>query len=273
MVNYAVITAVGKVREKNEDNYYANGEMKKEPLVKYKKTEKRQVIKPYLYAVCDGMGGEKHGEKAAEMAVETLGKRHKVFSGKGMLVRYFQEANNLICAEIEKNNGERMGTTLALLYINKGKAKAYNIGDSRVYLFREGTLTQLSEDHTQAQTFSKMGLSPFLQTYGHKEKHVLTQHLGLFADEMTIEPYQSAEIIIRDEDVFLLCSDGLTDMVPDEKIGEVLENKENRGFNGAEILLKCALQNGGRDNITLILVQVNKKKIFSAKEIKKQKHR
>ena len=150
-----------------------------------------------------------------------------------------------------------MGTTLALLYINDGKAIAYNIGDSRAYLFRKNKLIQLSEDHTQAQRLVDMGLLKKSAAANHKDKHKLTQHLGIFPDELIIEPYKSQEINIKQNDIFLLCSDGLTDMLSDDDITVILSNKQEGIGTLAKRLISKALEKGGKDNVTIVLSKVD----------------
>jgi len=249
------ITHIGLVRGNNEDNFFINGiykSNKKGVAEGYVDNMQRDT---YLYAVLDGMGGENYGEYASMIAAKSLIKyissdiRRTVFD-------YIQNANKLICDEIIKNNGVRSGTTLALLYLREGKAITYNIGDSRIYLCRNDDLYLLSEDHTEAQHLINTGRLDEESAKHHKSKNILTQHLGVFPSEMVLEPYVSTEIKLKRNDMFVVCSDGLTDMVSDDDIREIMV-RENLDVPGiAKELSATAQENGGNDNTTIIVVKV-----------------
>jgi len=260
-ISCAAITNVGKVRDNNEDNFYVNEYFKMTTSTLSDYYEDNNIRKQYLYDVCDGMGGEELGEVASMIAVKTIARYQKT-DIKATVMNYIQEANKLICDEIKKNDCVRIGTTLALLFINAGKAIAYNIGDSRVYLFRKNKLIQLSEDHTQAQRLVDMGLLTKGAAANHKDRHKLTQHLGIFPDELIIEPFVSQEINIEQNDIFLLCSDGLTDMVSDDDIADIFYNKQEGIEPLAKELMSKALEKGGKDNITVVLVKADTKRVL-----------
>ena len=133
-----------------------------------------------------------------------------------------------------------MGSTVAALYIDKNTAVCCNLGDSRVYLLREGHLRQMSTETARKGSI----------------KHRLTQHLGIFSDEFVIEPFISENIELQDNDLFLLCSDGLTDMLGDKEIKEILE-QELDPKSTSETLVNAALNNGGIDNVTALVIQVS----------------
>lgn len=168
------------------------------------------------------MGGKAQGELASLIAVRAL-KPCSIKQVQEMAPVSIQMANTKICDEIEKNNGKRMGTTLAALYIENDKAVCCNVGDRRVYRMHEGKLTQLSVDHNQVSQLVKAGILTKEEARKNKNRHVLTQYLGIFEEEMLIKPAFSEEITLDDGNVFLLCSDGLTDMVNDEEITKILE--------------------------------------------------
>lgn len=260
-INCVAVTSVGKVRDNNEDNFYINEYFKKSTSTLYEQYEDNNRRKQYLYAVCDGMGGEELGEVASMIAVKTLVQYQKT-DIKSTIMDYIQEANKLICNEIKKNAGVRIGTTLALLFITAGKAIAYNIGDSRVYLFRNNKLMQLSEDHTQVQRLVDMGLLEKDAAANHKDRHKLTQHLGIFPDELILEPHVSQEIDLEQNDIFLLCSDGLTDMVSDDDIADILSDKKEGPESMTEMLISKALENGGKDNVTVVLLKVDMQQVL-----------
>lgn len=256
-LSYAVRTHQGKIRENNEDNFYWNGKIRadvNENQVCYKGVETAGTV---LAAVCDGMGGEAQGELASLLAVHAL-KPCSVNHVHETALASIRAANAEICDEIEKNNGRRMGTTLAALYIEKDKAVCCNVGDSRVYRMHDGKLEQLSVDHNQISQLVAMGVLTREEARRNKKRHVLTQYLGIFEDEMIIKPAFSAEITLDDGDLFLLCSDGLTDMVTDEEILEILQ--DGRPEKQADSLVERALEHGGRDNVTVIVCRVEAEK-------------
>lgn len=271
-LNAAVATDVGKIRLNNEDNFYFNGKYKEdmEKPIDFYAEEGRE--DNYTYAVCDGMGGEEYGEMAAYIAVKNI----KKYDSKDLLSnvdKFIQNTNQLICDEIEKNGGARMGTTLALLHIKNNKAYCYNIGDSRIYFYHCGKLLQLTKDHTQAQSMVDMGLLKYENMNAHKGKHRLTQHLGIFPEETIIQPFESEPVSLEKNDVFIICSDGVTDMLSEDELIKITESCVN-SKKIVDMIINMAVDKGGKDNITVIAIQVeeivaNKQKLFWSKILKK----
>ena len=258
---------VGNVRCNNEDNFFINSRTldlsaKGTVLVSDKADSG-------LYAVCDGMGGEAFGEVASAIAVnamhEHFTKLHEQnLSFDEMIKSYSKETNARICDEITRNDGKRIGTTFAILYINNNIARVCNIGDSRVYLLRKSQLSQLSQDHTQVKRLMDMGILTSDKARTHPDRHKLTQHLGIFPDEMVIEPYVGESIFITNNDIFLICSDGLSDMLCDNEIESIM-NQYSNPQDIAEKLVEAALVNGGKDNVTVIISTINESKSLVAK--------
>ncbi|MBQ2941992.1 MAG: serine/threonine-protein phosphatase [Clostridia bacterium] len=254
-------TSVGKKRQINQDNYYVNGHInknyKKNILKSCFKSQREQIL-----CICDGMGGEKYGETASYLAVKKLISYKKRYSslinrfGEHMEA-YMNSANNAICSFISENGGERSGSTIALLCISseKQEAVAANIGDTKVFLYRNKELKKLSEDHNQAQSLVNLGIITEEIARTHKEKSKLTQHLGIFSEEMVLEPYITDSIILEKNDKFLVCSDGLTDMLNYAEISEIMENKMSLKKKCKKLVDK-ANNNGGEDNITVILAEI-----------------
>ena len=254
LISSAAATDVGKVRERHEDNFYLCGKMRdgneSEPTLLRDDTRRDA----YLYAVCDGMGGELCGELASEIAVTALDGFKDDFDERAE--EYFEYANELVCREIRRQGG-RMGTTFAGLWIKDEKARAYNAGDSRIYLLRGGHLMQLSEDHTQAQLMYKQGLISKEEVKTHPFRNRLTQHIGIFPQELELVPHAVVNIPLQAGDRFLLCSDGLTDMLTEEEIRSLMSEGETPTAIAGS-LLRSAVENGGRDNVTVIAVSVDK---------------
>ena len=240
---------IGKVRGNNEDNFFFDG--KNLPVennglsdILYAAATTRQNLS---FAVFDGMGGENFGEMASFAASEQMKQTKRRFAEYLLLPRMrmhnlVMELNDAVVQSMKICQTEHMGTTMVSLHVWGRKAYACNLGDSRAYLLRKGTLRQLSKDHVSNRPGRK------------SKKPPLTQHLGLDPDEMLIEPH-IVGVELKPNDVFLLCSDGLTDMLTDEEIREQL-NKTDKMDACADYLLQAALENGGRDNITVIACRI-----------------
>ena len=255
-LSFALRSDAGRVRGNNEDNFYWNGQYRQDVNCLHSTLGGSAVPdRQILAAVCDGMGGEACGELASLMAVRHL--RPCAFEAvKATAEQSIREANDEICEEM-KQRRRRMGTTLAALYLDGGRAMACNIGDSRVYLFRSGSLRQLTRDHSKASRLVRMGILTEEEARNHPSKHELTQHLGILPEEMVLEPEFSEELEVHPGDLFLLCSDGLTDMAGDAEIAKLLSAHTDVARK-ADALLAAALEHGGRDNITLVLLSAER---------------
>ena len=238
---YSCISHVGKIRSSNQDNFicdrqYLNPEQRDWPVRLC--GEKTSVESP-LFGVFDGMGGEECGEIASYIAAKGALKTVIGKKAASTLSEFIQKANSDICDFAEANGIISMGTTAALLAFTKKAVFLCNIGDSKIFRLSGGVLEQISKDHVVTSAF---GLKP-----------PLSQNLGISPNEMLIEPFL-ARGPYQDGDIYLICSDGLTDMVPTEIIQETL----NLGAleSAADSLLELALSNGGKDNISVILCEI-----------------
>lgn len=247
----AVVCGPGKIREVNQDNYYIDGMYRSDPSDTGVQRIQSDICGGAVYAVADGMGGEKHGELASLLAVRSAWKID-VRRGRDELMRYLFDRNDELCRFITDNGGARSGSTFVGLCICGQTAEVVNIGDSRAYLLRGGCLTQLSQDHTAIGQMVEMGAVSPEAARRHPDRHKLTQYLGIFPDEMIIEP-NLVSMEVRPGDVFLLCSDGLYDMVENERIQKVLTAVGNLPEKASE-LFSAAMDAGGKDNITVLLV-------------------
>lgn len=264
-IHSAVGVNTGNIRENNEDNFYFNGihlnKENREIPVQYaeKRTDDLQI-----YAVCDGMGGEARGEDASLIAVETLAKYQNMLSSNNIhdfdkyIEMYLLEASNSINEKSKDIGYRRIGTTIALLCVVKDKICIYNIGDSRVYRLHRNKLTQMTEDHTQAMRAVRMGTIKPKDAKNHPHRNKLTQYLGVSTAEMIIKPSISCLDAV-DNDMYLLCSDGITDMIDDDDIKKIMKHGKTEKDIVNELIEK-AKNNGGRDNITAIVLRIDAKK-------------
>lgn len=252
----AVYTHVGLVRQNNEDNFYLRGALRQDLQQLSSRQKHRGNDQTALFAVADGMGGEENGELASLVTVQNLNAaplpqiRHRAMES-------ITRANDLICDEMIQSGGKRMGSTLAAVYMDGGRAVCCNVGDSRIYLFRGDVLQQISVDHTQVQQLVRSGVITPQEARTHKRRHVLTQNIGISPQEMEIEPAFSDPIPLEPGDMFLLCSDGLTDMADDAQIAEILR-QGGSPKKLAEALVNLALEQGGRDNVTVMLIRASR---------------
>lgn len=246
---------VGKRRQNNEDNFYLNGQcVNSADDIRAEATDLPEAV----FSVCDGMGGEEAGEVASQLAVQALNDAYQFLLQNQMsdaaIGRYVKLANARVCEEISRRK-KRLGTTCTLLGIQNDTVTATNIGDSRIYRYSSGCLQQISHDHTEAQTMVDSGAISAEKAMTIPEKHRLTQHIGIFPEEMLIEPF-TVRIPARAGDRYLLCSDGLTDMLTDAEIRSVLQSGQSLQIT-AERLISQALEKGGRDNVTVVLCEIN----------------
>lgn len=249
------LSNIGKSREINQDNFYCNGIFKplRDKCFFYRQVEKEPGEK--IYAVLDGMGGLRYGEQAAHIGVEALHsyiqKRKKdmlSFSGRKAVYRM----NEAICAEMRRKNAQMGSTATILKYLN-GSVRIYNVGDSKALLCHNGTIKQISEDHTEQASYMRLQGSLGIQIPLKKE-NALTQYLGIEQEEFVIEPAVSHKIQMLKGDIFLLCSDGLTGMVESDMICNILSAEGSLEEKGKK-LEKLAMDAGGKDNITIVLLQ------------------
>lgn len=218
-----LVSGVGAVREMNQDNFYLNdpynGDISDTGVIVLRGDDTNEGF----FAVADGMGGEKHGELAALIAVSSLNQLDRSRGVDGVL-EYLNERNEDICDLIRRNGGVRSGSTFVGVNLRDSEAALVNIGDSRGYLFRDGDLTQLSVDHTSVHAMVELGILTKEAAAKHPGRHELTQHLGIFPEEMLIEPY-STDFKLMAGDRILLCSDGLYEMVDDGAICQILRDR------------------------------------------------
>ncbi|MHB1361137.1 MAG: Stp1/IreP family PP2C-type Ser/Thr phosphatase [Thermoleophilia bacterium] len=226
---FATATHTGLVRRSNEDSLFA---------------------RTPVFAVADGMGGAQAGEVASGMAAQAF----EWFAPQGKspeqeLTRLIAKVNSGIHElAVSDPSMAGMGTTLTAAVIRGGEVTFAHVGDSRAYLWRQGALTQLTEDHSLVGEMVRSGQLTSAEADEHPQRSIITRALGvdpeIVVDTMTM-PWSPG-------DVFLLCSDGLSSMIPDTVIAAVLARGEDLRAEARE-LIKAAIAAGGRDNISLVL--------------------
>lgn len=238
----------GRVRTNNEDNFlFENYFLEKDNSgLKEPIRDSLPLEKPVCYAVFDGMGGQSMGEDAAYIAAETLNEmKYRKVMPERLLSEYCAEANKKIFSISDHYRLGMPGTTAVIILFKEDEAWVCNIGDSRCYLIRDHEIRKLSVDHVE-----QIGVDE--KRYGRKPR--LTQNLGIDPEELSVSPYIDS-CNIQKGDVYLLCSDGLTDYLSDSEIAEIIDKRERSVFT-TERLVHLALSRGGKDNITAVLCEV-----------------
>lgn len=256
-----VSTNVGNYRKNNEDNYFAgigytNSDAENDKTLMFETDPSKSKV----FSVCDGMGGESCGEVASGCAVKLLseysgkiGKAESADEQKKYVKEYVCDANNQIVDEIIKAGGLRGGTTLTLACVLNDKISMYYLGDSRIYMFRNGIMTRITRDHTVA--YEKVDANIYTEEEAEKspDAHKLTMFLGVDDEKIGLNAEYAGSYTLSPGDRFLMCSDGLTDMCTNEEISEVLDMECE---NVAKELVNTALINGGEDNVTCLVIEV-----------------
>ena len=247
-IEYAYTCHIGKIRNNNEDNFWCCGdslEAKNQGMSHIRSGYMKQSEYPLL-AVFDGMGGESCGEMAAFLAAEACGEHFKTAKDgirndpEEFLNEICESMNQAICDYGRTNKINSMGTTAALLAFAEDAVYSCNLGDSRIYKSDREKFYQISQDHVLGR--SLFGKAP------------LTQYLGMEEENLQLEPSISRQEI-KIGDRFLLCSDGITDMLSDGEIADIL-SRDIPVAKTVEILVDRALKKGGRDNITVVLCEI-----------------
>ena len=211
-----------------------------------------------LFGVCDGLGGHAAGEVASSIAAATLKESVKSESElpDQILRSGIQEANQRILRDQSENPEHRgMGTTVTSLWLTPGEAGLGwigHVGDSRMYLQRQDELKQLTEDHSPVFRLYQQGVLSKDQIQHHPQKNLLDRSLGVFP-HVTVDVFP---VSVNSKDIFLICSDGLSDALSDEEIRSVVTTSSIS--DAVDQLTATANEKGGMDNISVVLIQILK---------------
>jgi protein phosphatase len=241
----------GRHRTNNEDSYLCNPEEQ-------------------LFLVADGMGGQAAGEIASKIAVKSAEKffvrsrkndipwpvpyRQDLTLEQNRLYAAAARANEMIRNYSSKNPSQKgMGTTLVGVTVERDHLAVVNVGDSRLYRIHDQRIDQITHDHNLAWEQERMGLLTKEEAWNHPQRHILTSALGIEVVENIRIDLTSIEI--HEKDLYLMCSDGLNDMLSDEEILKSIGSTERKSLEHvAHTLIQDANRAGGRDNITVILL-------------------
>ncbi len=266
-IEFGALSHQGKVRTNNEDHYIVlklNRTM--QPL--YTNVPENELAAPfeetgYGMVVADGMGGQAGGEFASRSAIQIL-LNLTARAPKWILsmdekeaqdlmelsAKYFRRVDSEITDKAKADPGlAGMGTTLTAAYSIGATAFIMNVGDSRAYLFRDAKLFQLTRDQTVAQALADVGTISPEDVSSHPMRHVLTNAVGSRGGKVSVDIQQ---IQLGNGDCLMLCSDGLTEMVDDQTIAEVM-SRISAPADCCQELVNLALQNGGKDNVTVLI--------------------
>lgn len=230
-------TSVGKIRALNEDAFYVA------PLAK----------NSLLAVVADGMGGHNAGEVASNEAINVIRDvaTENEHEAKEVLIEALNSANSTVYKmSQDKMSLSGMGTTITACLVSDKKVTAAQVGDSRLYLIRDDKIIQVTKDHSLVEMLIENGTITRDDARNHPQKNVITRAIGT---DSSVEA-DIYEFSIENGDILLLCSDGLVNMVEDEKILSII--KKTRKFEQtADKLIHEAENAGGNDNITVILIK------------------
>ena len=226
---------IGLVRPVNEDNYAA--------------------LIPELFVVADGMGGHVAGEIASKLAIDTLISNINLSSSFdnpfSLLKQGIIEANHVVFRESQSDpRYSGMGTTLTAVWVKGKSVYCGHVGDSRLYLFRQGVLCQLTKDHSLVWELARAGTISLEEARTHPQRNILTRAVGAAESvQIDFEYLEWAE-----GDILMLCTDGLTNMLDDQQLCTILAGSNSLDTRLTE-LIEAANSAGGFDNITVILLQ------------------
>ncbi|MBQ7957590.1 MAG: serine/threonine-protein phosphatase [Clostridia bacterium] len=240
IVEYSLCSNVGKVRKENQDTVFVshnNAIYHKADFVEYSNTSENDSL--LIFAVFDGMGGEQNGAEASYIAAFTVSELMKK-QQKASLDNMCSVVNKVLCRYMEENGIKSMGTTAAMIKLEEDRVVACNIGDSSIFKMTDCQMDELSVRH--------------IMEVGSGSR-VLTQHLGIPENEMQIEPY-SVAVKLKENDVFLLCSDGVTDVLNNSELKKIVNEYSVKDLSKS--ITELAIEKGSKDNISVIVLKIVK---------------
>jgi serine/threonine protein phosphatase PrpC len=249
MFEFAAITDVGPYFQINDDRVMINGQIISDGMIDGKSDGACMVA-----AVADGVGGLQRGYEAAEIALEAIAELGQPGLGRAGIRRIMESANQkVIDRQNETNIRNGIMTTIAAIYFCNEACYVINAGDSRVYRYRDGTMEQLSKDHSAIQNMIDTGEITVQEARSHPKRNVVTKCLGAEAKLNARIVDHTNEVLVND--MFLICSDGISDCLTD---GELLHVAAERGISLTEMckhFLNQAIDHGSTDNISICVIR------------------
>lgn len=233
------ITDVGVLRTENQDTFYSN----EQPIGSL----------PNLFIVADGMGGHVGGKQASETAIHAIIQYIEKSKEKDIRVLFEQaikSANSAVFEEASEKNLQGMGTTIVMASIDKDVLSISNVGDSRLYVVSPRAIKQVTKDHSLVEEMIRMGELERSKARLHPEKNVITRAVGA-AEDCKADFFK---VRLEEEESFLMCSDGLSNMLDDEQIRNIM-NSQRDVIEKTQKLVEAANESGGKDNITVVVVE------------------
>lgn len=234
------MTHVGQRREMNQDYMYTS--------------ETAVGNLPNLFLVADGMGGHAAGEYASRFTVEKIVEKITNSSQRepvAVIKEAVEEVNTMLLAEANADAEKAgMGTTIVASTVIDGRLYAANVGDSRLYVINQDNIAQITRDHSLVEEMVRLGEMNKEDAKDHPDKNIITRAIGVMS-EVVVDFF---EIALKPGDMILMCSDGLTNMVEDGQIKQIVLGQRDI-VEKAEKLVETANQNGGKDNITVVLIE------------------
>ena len=257
----AAITKTGR-RRNNQDNFMLGGQCAECDHSVYSYKFEGKSSTPFFAAVCDGMGGEASGERASyEACMELAVVQDKLTKGfasnKKLVCDAILNANTRLCEIMQTEKNGRMGSTVISVLIQGDTLFYTNLGDSRIYLLRDGKLTQITKDHTEGQSMVDAGVLTAEQLKTHPSRNKLNRHLGIFPDEMVLDCPVYEDIPLQSGDRLLLCSDGVFGVFDNEAMAAILSEKTSAEERALK-LVDTAYANGSKDNMAAMVIDIEK---------------
>ncbi len=252
MLQICGIVDMGMKHTQNDDRILIEGEVHDIGIYQRELQKDETIV-----AVADGVGGNPHGDIAAQTALETFATAKNIENFRYTIQDLTKQAYKRLQEKVQQEpKNANMATTLTGVYINGEEITTFNLGNSRVYILKNGMLIQLTTDDSIVQNMVEIGIIEESQKKQQENKNIITKYLG--TDGTIYEPQiQIQRPKFLQKDIIMLCSDGLTDMLELETIEEELNNKQTTLYEKATNIISKTNQKGGEDNISLILVQKN----------------
>ena len=253
-IEVVYITHQGKIRKHNEDSIILLNQViqiDEMPIPILKKFDEKKAI----FAVADGMGGHSAGEIASRKVLEYMANKWESIDSVQEIIENIQNSHFMLIEYARKNPGiVNFGTTIAGLWISNFRGVVFNVGDSRIYRINQGYLEQISKDQSLVQSLIEKGQISEEDAKNHPKKNVILESIGGILDRRKIK-INFKEINIKEKDSFMICSDGVSDIL---SVDEIENNLKGNSIQNVKNIFDKIMAKGGCDNISIILININK---------------